>query len=200
MGIFDRIGDVIKSYLNYEDERVFGSHSERTRNSSGTHNSGGGIRGDPDVDAAFDELNEFLNRGKTGASFGDDWGAAGPGRSAGERDRAEGRDGNAGTWGAAGPGRSAGSRGRAGSSRSAQAAGPGRTVPESLRPDFTELGLPFGASADDCKAAYKKLLKLHHPDRHASHAGNMKKATEKTARINAAFDRIERWRQTGRSG
>jgi curved DNA-binding protein CbpA len=46
----------------------------------------------------------------------------------------------------------------------------------------------------ECKAAYKKLLKLHHPDRHAGHTGNMKKATEKSARINAAYDRIEKWR------
>jgi hypothetical protein len=192
MGIFDRIGDVIKSYLNSEDERIFGNYSERTKSSFGTRNSGGRTHNDSDVEAAFDELNEFLNQGKTGASVGDDWGAAGPGRNAGNRGKSEGRDGNTGTWGAAGPGRNAGSQGRAGNSRPAQ------PVPESLGPDFAELGLSFGASADDCKAAYKKLLKLHHPDRHAGHAGNMKKATEKSARINAAFDRIERWRQTGK--
>jgi DnaJ-class molecular chaperone len=73
------------------------------------------------------------------------------------------------------------------------------TPPESLRSDFEELGLAFGASADACKAAYKKLLKLHHPDRHAGHEGNMRKATAKSARINAAYDRIERWRETGKT-
>jgi curved DNA-binding protein CbpA len=71
-------------------------------------------------------------------------------------------------------------------------------VPESLRPDFAELGVPFGASAEDCKAVYKNLLKIHHPDRHAGHAENMRKATEKSARINAAYDRINKWRETGR--
>jgi DnaJ-domain-containing protein 1 len=67
----------------------------------------------------------------------------------------------------------------------------GRPVPPELAPDFAELGLPPGAPLEDCKAAYKRLLKIHHPDRHAGHPGNMKKATEKSARLNAAFDRIE---------
>jgi curved DNA-binding protein CbpA len=47
--------------------------------------------------------------------------------------------------------------------------------------------------------AYKKLLKIHHPDRHAGHPGNMKKATEKSARINAAYQKIEHWRETGKT-
>jgi len=68
--------------------------------------------------------------------------------------------------------------------------------PEELRVDFEYLGMPFGASAEACKAAYKKLLKIHHPDRHAGHEGNYKKATEKTAKINAAYDRIEKWRNS----
>jgi DnaJ-domain-containing protein 1 len=149
MGIFDRLGNVLKSYLHDEDSRVSGSDHL------------GGRRQDPDLEAAFEELDEFLNPGKTGASFKDD-----------AKDDA------------------------AGSERSYRKPAGGQ-VPESLRPDFAELGLPLGASPEECKAAYKKLLKLHHPDRHAGHPGNMKKATEKSARINAAFDRIEKWRRTG---
>ena len=153
MGIFDRLGDVLKSYLNDEDSRVIGKHS------AGNSDYPGGRRRDPDLEAAFEELDEFLNPRKTGASFKND------------------ADGSEGAY--------------------RKTAAGGGQVPESLRPDFAELGLPLGASAEDCKTAYKKLLKLHHPDRHAGHAGNMKKATEKSARINAAFDRIEKWRQTG---
>jgi DnaJ-domain-containing protein 1 len=78
--------------------------------------------------------------------------------------------------------------------------GPTGVVPDALRPDFAELGLDPGADAEACKAAYKRLLKIHHPDRHAGHAANMKKATEKSARINAAFDRISQWRETGKVG
>ncbi|MDR2370306.1 MAG: J domain-containing protein [Treponema sp.] len=129
MGIFDRLGGVIKSYLNAEDERIFDRRFQSE---------------DPDVNAAFDELNDYLNRGK------------------GPNPRAERR------------------------------AAP---LPESVRADFAELGLPPGASGAECRDAYKKLLKIHHPDRHANHPGNFKKATEKTARINAAYDRIEEWRK-----
>jgi DnaJ-domain-containing protein 1 len=71
------------------------------------------------------------------------------------------------------------------------------SVPEALRGDFAELGVEFGADAGRCKVAYKQQLKRHHPDRHASHAGNMKKATEKSARLNASYERICKWRETG---
>jgi curved DNA-binding protein CbpA len=177
MGIFDRLGDVIKSYLNNEDERTF--DGGRGREST---------RGDPDLEAAFEELNDFL---------GD---REGPGR----QNRGEGHTGKSGTAGGrAGAGeeaRSWESRFYGGTGRREnggfRAAGNG-AVPESLRGDFTELGVPFGASPEECKGAYKKLLKQHHPDRHARHPGDFQKATAKTARINAAYDRIEKWRTLG---
>jgi curved DNA-binding protein CbpA len=59
------------------------------------------------------------------------------------------------------------------------------------------LGVPFGANFETCKAAYKKLLKTHHPDRHAGHEGNFKKATARSVKINAAWDRVNRWYQAG---
>jgi DnaJ-domain-containing protein 1 len=145
MGIFDRIGDVIKSYLNSEDEPRL-DNSRR--------------RGDPDYEAAYKELNEYLNDGASAHSRARE-------RASFDYEAESGRSSAAGS----------------------------ATIPEDLRPAFTELGLPFGASAEECKAAYKKLLKIHHPDRHAGHAENMRKATAKSARINAAYDRIESWRQ-----
>lgn len=190
MGVFDRLGDVIKSYLNDEDEKIFG------RSSRG-HQRGG----DPDLDAAFDELNDFLGGDSAGSGGGDSGGA--------RRDRWRGivdeepegkyrrQDGAGGGAGSA-KGGAGGTRGAGGAYGTAGAAGQG-TPPEALRQDFAELGLSPGASAEECKAAYKRLLKIHHPDRHAGHAGNMKKATEKSARINAAYDRIVRWRETGKS-
>ncbi|MDR1867577.1 MAG: DnaJ domain-containing protein [Treponema sp.] len=71
------------------------------------------------------------------------------------------------------------------------------SCPPDLLKDFAELGLLPDASAEECKAAYRYLLKVHHPDRHAGHAENMQKATEKSARINAAYDRIKKWHQAG---
>jgi hypothetical protein len=145
MGIFDRIEDVIKSYLNSEDEPRLDNGQRR--------------RGDPDYEAAYKELNEYLN---DGASAYDR-----------TRERASFEY----------------------EAREQRASGAGAAVPEDLRLAFAELGLSFGASAEECKAAYKQLLKIHHPDRHAGHAENMRKATAKSARINAAYDRIESWRQ-----
>jgi DnaJ-domain-containing protein 1 len=132
MGILDRFGTMIRSYINSEDERIF-PHKKPA---------------DPDLQAAYDELDEFLS----------------------ERRKRENR--GTGAAGTGGPGASR------------------RSVPGELRGDFAELGVPFGASLEECKAAYKELLKKHHPDRHSGHAGNMQRATEKSARINAAYDRI----------
>jgi DnaJ-domain-containing protein 1 len=167
MGVFDRLGDVIKSYLNDEDENIFGrTRRERQRG------------GDPDLDAAFDELNDFL--GKDSAQR-DGW------RGIVDEEPGDSAAGDSsyhkGGYGAD----KSGGAGRTGSG----------TAPAALRQDFAELGLDLGAPAEDCKAAYKKLLKIHHPDRHAGHPGNMKKATDKSARINAAYDRIEKGRTTG---
>jgi DnaJ-class molecular chaperone len=103
---------------------------------------------DPDLDAAYEELDDFLNNKER------------------KNDAPRG------------------------------AAGGEKVPPLELREDFECLGVPFGADAETCKSAYKKLLKIHHPDRHAGHEGNYKKATEKSARINAAWDRIERWRNS----
>jgi curved DNA-binding protein CbpA len=145
MGILRRLGNVIKSYLNDEDGRAFNSLESEKRRAG--H--------DPDLDAAYEELEDFLNNDKAGQEF----------------------------------------RGKAGQKPGAQGQRP--PVPEELRQDFAELGVPFGASREACKESYKKLLKIHHPDRHAVHAGNTKKATEKTARLNVAYGRIEKWRETG---
>jgi DnaJ-domain-containing protein 1 len=152
MGFFDRIEHIIKSYLNDEDDAVFGRPAGKWRSSSP----------DPDMEAAFEELNDFLSggSGKKKTAFG-------PGEHTG--------------WGRA------------------ENFGAASAFPEALRQDFAELGLAPGASAEECKAAYKQLLKKHHPDHHAGHPGNMRKATEKSARLNAAYDRIERWRRTGKA-
>jgi DnaJ-class molecular chaperone len=127
------------------------------------------------VEAAEAELDEFLKTGKSRET----------------KDSAR----SGGAW--SDPGYGKFSSGAGNRSDRPQPAAPG--IPEALRGDFAELGVSFGASAEECKAAYKKLLKVHHPDRHAGHEGNMKKATEKSSRINAAYQRIERWRDTGKT-
>ena len=49
------------------------------------------------------------------------------------------------------------------------------------------LGVPDGASADECTAAYKRLAKKYHPDLNP----NNPEAANKMAEINAAYDQIK---------
>ena len=132
MGFFDRIENIIKSYLNDEDRGIFGRDAGWSENRDRSQRY---RFFDPDAEAAFEELNDFLNR-----------------------------DGETGGF------RETTGFGRAG-------AGDSSAPPESLRTDFAELGLRHGASPEECRIAYKELLKIHHPDRHAKHPGNFKKAT-----------------------
>ena len=86
--------------------------------------------------------------------------------------------------------------GRASGSASGRASAQGeveKAVPGELLKDFAELGLEPDASAEECKEAYKNLLKKHHPDHHTKHEGNLNKATNRTARINGAYERLMEW-------
>jgi len=85
---------------------------------------------------------------------------------------------------------------RSRATRSGAPSGP----PPRLVAAYSTLGLSYGASFEQAKAAYKRLLKEHHPDRHGSSLEAQKKATETSARINDAFRLIEAWRDTGTLG
>ncbi len=57
-----------------------------------------------------------------------------------------------------------------------------------LQPAYETLGVKPGAPVGEIRAAYKKLMLKHHPDRAASH--EREEATRKTAVINAAYDLV----------
>ena len=141
MGIWDRLGNVLKSYINDGAEKI-------SRGSSRPWHDD-----DDDLNAAYEELEGFLK---------------------GEKIDTDSRDNPARE-----PPKKA------------------RPVPSELKPDFAELGLGPDASFEECKESYKKLLKIHHPDRFGKDSEKMKKATEKTARINAAYDRLVKWFKIG---
>ena len=149
MGIWDRLGRIIDGHINDIFDGNFGNKSFRQSSAKG--GAADSAMGDPDLDAAYEELNDFLNGNGERKNYSDE--KTQNGKPSGKK-----------------------------------------RVPEELQKDFECLGIPFGSNEEICKAAYKKLLKIHHPDRHAGHEGNLKKATEKSAKINAAFDRIEKWR------
>jgi len=142
MGIWDRLGNVVKSYLNDPGDNVFRGNPSKGGSGEGRHRPG---HSDPDLNSAYEELDDYLNY----------------------------RDGKEKPAGQETPGN--------------------RPIPAELLKDFALLGLSPEASFEDCKGAYKKLLKIHHPDKHSTHPDNMKKATEKSAKVNAAYKRLEDW-------
>lgn len=52
---------------------------------------------------------------------------------------------------------------------------------------YKVLGVPYGASEEECTKAYKKLAKKYHPDLNPNNA----EAADKMAEINAAYDQIK---------
>lgn len=84
----------------------------------------------------------------------------------------------------------------AGSGYSGQQSGHGprpATAVNSLSQAYKILGLASSASAEEIKLAYRRLLKRHHPDKLAADQvspAELKKATEKTRELTAAYERI----------
>jgi DnaJ-domain-containing protein 1 len=166
--MFDSLGRVIRSWINSssDGDSPTPSAEERRR----------GHTGDPDLDAAWDELNEFL---------GDDRKYARKPEKA-ETDHS-GRTRTGGSTRTEGSARTGGSTGNAG--EQAKPSG----VSDELKTDYANLGLPFGASHDKVRLAYKKLLMQYHPDRNADNPEKLRIATEITQKINISYQRIEKY-------
>ena len=60
---------------------------------------------------------------------------------------------------------------------------------------YKVLGVPDGASEEECARAYKRLAKKYHPDLNP----NDEQAAKKMAEINAAFDQIKNGNAGGSS-
>ena len=74
----------------------------------------------------------------------------------------------------------------------------GVAAPQPTEDAYAVLGLRRGATADEIRARWKQLVREHHPDVLASQgasAARIKLASEKVARINAAYDAIKRERR-----
>ncbi len=57
---------------------------------------------------------------------------------------------------------------------------------------FDELGLPYGAPFEDVKKRYRQLMREYHPDRHSESPEAERAATQKTQKLTAAYDLIEK--------
>lgn len=69
-------------------------------------------------------------------------------------------------------------------------------VPFELYEDFKTLCVMPGTNLEECKIAYKSLLKQFHPDKFANEPEKQKEATEITSSITTAFNRIKIWYET----
>ncbi len=144
--IFDRLGNLLRSFV--QDDKS----SREYRRSA---------HEDPDMQDAWDELNEFLSAGPSTSSPA----------------------GGAYTGGA-----SAGGSGRYSGAASA--------MPGEVRSAYEYLGVPPGTPIEEVSKTYKKLLRTHHPDRFATDPAKLAEATEKTKRINFAFQQIRDYHRT----
>lgn len=65
-----------------------------------------------------------------------------------------------------------------------------RRTPDSLRTDYRNLEVEFGAPMDSVRQAYKRLMATYHPDRHSSDPERLQTATEIAKKLNQSFQRI----------
>ena len=134
-GFIDKFAEFLRSLFS-DDERT-----ARGRPQAG---EGGHFR-DPDLQSAWEELDDYMRGAERGAGRG-------------PRDK--------------------------GSSR------PRAPVDESLRADYANLEVPFGADIATVMKSYKSLILKYHPDKHAGDPEKQKIALDITKRINESYERI----------
>lgn len=69
-----------------------------------------------------------------------------------------------------------------------------------MKDPYSILGVPYGASDEEVKTAYRNLARRYHPDNYDDANPLKELAKEKMQEINAAYDEIQRDRSTTSSG
>jgi len=72
--------------------------------------------------------------------------------------------------------------------RAAGRAPPARSVSPEVQTWYANLELPLGASAAEVKAAYRRLMRRYHPDKHALDPDQAKVATEISQKLRTAYE------------
>lgn len=162
--LFDRLETLVKAWVNTTVDSNFSQASPRAPKSG---------YGDPDLDAAMAELDDFLDTSRTETEKREKEAERRAREEAARRERAS----------------------RAGSGAGSQSYGgtQGQNTESVVRDAYRYLGLEPFAPFTEVKTAYRKLLFKYHPDRNSADQAQLKKATETSARINAAFQIIEAW-------
>lgn len=150
-GIFDRLTNLIRSLVQEGYDEDGAADGKRFR--------------DPDLQDAWEELDEYMSTGKD------------------ESEKTRAREGA----------ESAGSRAHADSGSYRRSSDAWDDSVESLRQDYKNLEVPFNAPFEDVKRAYKRLLVAYHPDKHSADPKKLKIATEITKKVNYSFQRIKKY-------
>lgn len=158
MDVLDRIAAVLRALFGDA-----GSPDRPQGSGPGARPSGGSSArpADPDLAAAWDELNDYLGADRRQTDGGSPRGS----------NQSYGR----------GP-------------RSSP------MPPESLRPDYANLEVPFGSDIETVRRSYKRLVLHYHPDRHAGNPEKLRVATEITKKINESFERIRSFQERTGTG
>jgi curved DNA-binding protein CbpA len=64
------------------------------------------------------------------------------------------------------------------------------SLPREIRQAFFDLELPPGASQQEIREAYRKLLRMYHPDRFYNDPHRLRTASEVTHRVSLAYKRL----------
>jgi DnaJ-domain-containing protein 1 len=63
-------------------------------------------------------------------------------------------------------------------------------IPPEIARYYANLELPVGASADEVRAAYKRLMRRYHPDHHHTDSGRNQAATELARELRVAYESV----------
>jgi DnaJ-domain-containing protein 1 len=177
--IFERLERLVRAWTNLSGD---GLASGRPSSAGGNGASRSSSSGDPDLDAAMAELDDYLDNSKTETERREAEEAARARQRAQAEAQGRARSGASGYGQASG----AGSRGQTYDS------GTSSVIEDAYR----YLGLAPYAPFPEVKTSYRRLLLKYHPDRNSGSPEMTRRATETSARINAAYQIIEAYEAT----
>lgn len=167
--MFDRLGEYLKDYINDDEQGIFSSpeeekHNENTKNFYQDNKS----QSEENVDTKTSNKEFKFDTSKQQSEYNKTENKQKHTYKKTEHSKSKPKNTN-------------------------QTSGKRYYVPFELYEDFKTLCLMPGTNLDECKVAYKSLLKKFHPDKFANEPEKQKEATEITSSITSAFTRIKTW-------
>jgi hypothetical protein len=141
-GFIDRLAELLKTLFGN------GAGNPVDARDTGAHGSDPQRFVDPDVQAAWEELDEYIRTGTNTSS------------------------------------------GRSSRSQGGERARRPHAPEESLRQDYANLEVSFGADIEVVRESYKRLMLKYHPDKFPGNPEKQKLALEIAKKINQSFERI----------